>query len=159
APRIKPCHAAVIGAGLAGSACAAQLKLRGFEVEVIERRGAAASEASGNPGGLLMPSFSLDWNLPTRLTTAAFLHTLRGLQAAPGPGWFASGVLQLARDDARLERLARIIDRYRLPEELVRIVTGEEAAERAGRGVAAAGWWLPSAGWADSAQLCRQRLA
>jgi tRNA 5-methylaminomethyl-2-thiouridine biosynthesis bifunctional protein len=155
---IDPHHAVVIGAGLAGSACAAHLASRGFEVEVIERHAAAASEASGNPAGLVMPAFSLDWNLPTRLTVAAFLHAVRVLPIASTRAWNATGVLQLARDDVHLVRQQQIVERYRLPQELISLVDREQGAERIGQRVAGPGWWLACAGWADPAQLCRDLL-
>ena len=157
--RRPPASAIVIGAGLAGSACATQLTARGVDIEVIERHASPATEASGNPAGLLMPAFSLDWNLPTRLTVCAFLYALRRLPPLLGRGWFQTGVLQLARDDAHLMRHQRIIERYRLPPALVQIVDADEASILAGQRVAGPGWWLPSAGWADPAQVCRADLA
>ncbi|HAC69599.1 MAG TPA: hypothetical protein DCP19_17625, partial [Pseudomonas sp.] len=49
-PRCQgPRTAIVIGAGLAGCATAASLARRGWQVRVIERHGAPAQEASGNP--------------------------------------------------------------------------------------------------------------
>ena len=154
-----PASAIVIGAGLAGSACATQLTARGVDVEVIERNVRPATEASGNPAGLLMPAFSLDWNLPTRLTVCAFLYARGRLLPLLGRGWFQTGVLQLARDEAHFIRHQRIIERYRLPRELVQIVDADEASILAGQRVAGPGWWLPSAGWADPAQVCRADLA
>jgi tRNA 5-methylaminomethyl-2-thiouridine biosynthesis bifunctional protein len=154
-----PRSAVIIGAGLAGSACAASLHARGVEVEVIERHSHAAAEASGNPAGLVMPAFSLDWNLPTRLTVCAFLHALRGLQPLQGEGWFNTGVLQLARDDEHLERHQRIVERYALPHELVQLVSEEEGAALIGTRVAGPGWWLPSAGWANPVRVCESALA
>ena len=49
APVQGPRHAVVIGAGLAGSATAASLAARGWQVSVLERHDAPAQEASGNP--------------------------------------------------------------------------------------------------------------
>jgi tRNA 5-methylaminomethyl-2-thiouridine biosynthesis bifunctional protein len=156
--RIDPHHAIVIGAGLAGSACAASLAARGFDVEVVERHAAAAGEASGNPAGLVMPAFSLDWNLPTRLTIPAFLHAVRVLSSVSARAWFATGVLQLARDGVHLARQQQIIERYRLPQSLIRIVDEEEGAQLIGQRVAGPGWWLACSGWADPAQVCRDLL-
>jgi tRNA 5-methylaminomethyl-2-thiouridine biosynthesis bifunctional protein len=157
--RISPSRVIVIGAGLAGSACAARLAAGGFDVQVIERHAAPAAEASGNPAGLVMPAFSLDWNLPTRLTVSAFLHARRRLTPFARAAWFPTGVLQLARDDAHLARHERIIERYCLSAELLHIVSAQEGSALVGQRVANAGWWLPGAGWAAPAQICRNDLA
>jgi tRNA 5-methylaminomethyl-2-thiouridine biosynthesis bifunctional protein len=156
---LAPAKTLIVGAGLAGSACAAQLAVRGFDVEVIERNATPASEASGNPAGLVMPAFSLDWNLPTRLTVAAFSYALRRLTPLAGRGWFPTGVLQLARDDAHFVRHEKIIERFNLPRELVRIASAEEGSALVGQRVAGAGWWLPNAGWAAPVDVCRNDLA
>ena len=43
-------------------------------------------------------------------------------------------------------------------DELVQIVDADEASILVGQRVAGPGWWLPSAGWADPAQVCRADL-
>ena len=155
-------RAIVIGAGLAGTCCAAQLGSRGWSVELLERRSGPAQEASGNHAGLLMPAFSLDWNPLTRLTVPAFFYALRWLECLrrmTPQVWTQSGVLQLARDQAHLERQRSIKDAFALPDEIVHIVDREEGGALCGTQVAAAGWWLRSAGWADPAAVCRANLA
>jgi len=160
APRAQ---AAVIGAGLAGTCCAAQLAARGWEVELIERHSRPAQEASGNPAGLLMPAFSMDWNPATRLTVPAFLYAVQWLQrlapVADAPIWEQSGVLQLARDPAHLERQRRIVETFALPDHLVRLASLKEGSAICGAPVGGPGWWLRSAGWADPAAVCLANLA
>jgi tRNA 5-methylaminomethyl-2-thiouridine biosynthesis bifunctional protein len=156
-------EALVIGAGLAGTTCAAQLASRGWQVQIVERLGAPAQEASGNPAGLVMPAFSLDWNPATRLTVPAFAYAVQWLDAltrrAEAPIWRQSGVLQLARDNERLDRQRRIVEAFALPDDLVRLVSTEEGAALCGRTVAGPGWWLRSSGWADPGAVCRANLA
>jgi tRNA 5-methylaminomethyl-2-thiouridine biosynthesis bifunctional protein len=156
-------EALVVGAGLAGTSCAAQLASRGWQVHVVERLSAPAQEASGNPAGVLMPAFSVDWNPATRLTVSSFVYAVQWLNAlAPrenAPVWRQSGVLQLARDQAHLERQLRIMEAFTLPEDLVQLATMEEGATLCGLPVAGAGWWLRTAGWADPAVVCRANLA
>jgi tRNA 5-methylaminomethyl-2-thiouridine biosynthesis bifunctional protein len=158
-----PENAIVIGAGLAGTACAARLAERGWTVDLIERHGAPAQEASGNAAGVLMPAFSADWNPPTRLTAQSCLYALRSLDAlschAHGAVWEPSGVLQLARDDAHFERQCRIVETFALSDETAQLVDPEQAAAIAGAAVAGPGWWLPMAGWADPASVCHAHLA
>jgi tRNA 5-methylaminomethyl-2-thiouridine biosynthesis bifunctional protein len=156
-PRARTTRAVVIGAGLAGSACAAALASRGVDVQVIEQHGAPAQEASGNPAGLVMPAFSQDWNPATRLTVAALLHARRELSPLAAQAWFDTGVLQLARDASHEKRHANIIERFALPPEVIRMASAEEGSALVGSRVAANGWWL-AGGWADPAAICRYAL-
>jgi tRNA 5-methylaminomethyl-2-thiouridine biosynthesis bifunctional protein len=156
-------NAVVIGAGLAGTACAARLAERGWSVDLVERHGTVAQEASGNAAGLLMPAFSADWNPPTRLTAPACLYALRAIeslaQRGPDSGWQRSGVLQLARDQAHFERLRRIVETFALADEMAQLVDRKQGAAIAGVDVAGAGWWLPMAGWAHPGSVCRAHLS
>jgi tRNA 5-methylaminomethyl-2-thiouridine biosynthesis bifunctional protein len=156
-------EAVVIGAGLAGTSCAAQLATRGWHIDLIERHDTPAREASGNAAGVLMPAFSLDWNPPTRLTVQSCIYALRWLtglsRAGYAPAWEQNGVLQLARDAGHFERQRRIIETFALPDEVARLVSREQGSGLAGVAVAGPGWWLPAAGWADPASVCHANLA
>ena len=70
---------AVIGAGLAGAACARVLATRGFQVSLFERQQQAASAASGNPIGILHPLVSADHNLASQWVEVGVATTLRWL--------------------------------------------------------------------------------
>jgi tRNA 5-methylaminomethyl-2-thiouridine biosynthesis bifunctional protein len=156
-------EAVVIGAGLAGTSCAAQLATRGWHVDLIERHEAPAQEASGNASGVLMPAFSLDWNPPTHLTVQSCTNALRWLtelsRAGHAPAWKQTGVLQLARDAAHFERQRRISATFALADEVARPVSCEQGSDLAGVPVAGPGWWMPAAGWADPVSVCRANLA
>jgi len=52
---------AVIGAGVAGVACAHELALAGHEVTVFERRASVAEEASFAPAGVAAPGLAAPW--------------------------------------------------------------------------------------------------
>lgn len=80
---VTPGHVAVIGAGLAGAACARALARDGFGVTVFESLGDAAQGASGNPIGILHVLKSRDHNLASQwvdLGTAMTLRWLKELQ-------------------------------------------------------------------------------
>jgi tRNA 5-methylaminomethyl-2-thiouridine biosynthesis bifunctional protein len=161
-PASRDQRAIVIGAGLAGTACANRLAARGWQVSVIERHASPARETSGVPAGLVRPVFSLDWNLHSRFTTAAYLYALRHERALADAGhasFNAGGVLQICRDAEHFEKQQRMVDQWRLPADLVQIVSEQEAAERAGYPVAGPGWWLPGATWAKPANMCRSNFA
>lgn len=67
-------HAVVIGAGLAGSAVAASLQRRGWQVRLLDTHGPAAG-ASGLPVGLLGPHVSPDDGLLSRWSRAGLRMT------------------------------------------------------------------------------------
>src|SRR4051812_33812435 len=56
----SPGRAAVIGAGIAGASVTHALRRRGWNVTLIDRHGAIAEEASGNPVGVIMPRVTAD---------------------------------------------------------------------------------------------------
>lgn len=155
-------RAIVIGAGLAGTSCAQRLTERGWSVELIERHQAPAQEASGNPAGLVRPVFSLDWNMHSRFTSAAFLYASRHQSAleklGSGPTHGEGGVLQLARDANHFDKQQRIVEQFALPADLVKVVQPREAAELAGVPVAGPACWFPRACWANPASMCRSNL-
>ena len=96
-------RALVIGAGLAGSAAAASLARRGWQVQVLDRGAVPATGASALPAGLLAPHASPDDNLLSRLSRAGVRMTLQ--QAAEhlraGRDWQHSGVFERRAADAR----------------------------------------------------------
>lgn len=85
----------VIGAGLAGAACAASLSRRGWHVTVLDSQGPATG-ASGLPVGLMAPHVSPDDSPHSRLTRAGVRATLHQAQQLlqQGRDWAATGVLQ-----------------------------------------------------------------
>lgn len=73
-------HVAVIGAGLAGAACARALARDGFDVTVLESGNAPAQGASGNPIGILHVMKSRDYNLASQWVDAGTAMTLQWLK-------------------------------------------------------------------------------
>lgn len=155
-------RAVVIGAGLAGSACAQRLAERGWAVEVVERRAAPAQEASGTPAGLVRPVFSLDWNTHSRFTSASFLYAVRHHAALAQAGGSliqgTGGVLQLARDDVHFGKLQKILDQFALPPEFAQLMESPRATALAGAQVAGPGCWFPEATWMKPESICRANL-
>lgn len=84
----------VIGAGLAGSACAASLARRGWRVTVLDARTPAAG-ASGLPAGVFAPHVSPDDSVLSRLSRAGVRTTLQTLaDMQRGVQWDHTGVLE-----------------------------------------------------------------
>ncbi len=97
-----PGSCAIVGAGLAGAAVAAQLALRGWRVTVLDAAERPAAGASGLPVGVLAPHVSPDDALLSRLTRAGLRATWRQLEdlLEHGVDWCASGVLERRAADA-----------------------------------------------------------
>lgn len=153
--RANPGRALVLGAGLAGAACAQALALRGWQVEVLDARGIAGG-ASALPAGLahLRPSHADD--RLARLTRAA-LGWLRA--ALPGP--LASelfedrGVLMSGESPRRAALAAQAPD---WPPDWLRELDAGQAADLAGTLAGPHAWWTAGGAVAAGA-LCRAWLS
>ena len=98
----SPQRCIVIGAGLAGAACAASLARRGWQVTVLDAHESAAGGASALPVGMLAPHTSPDDSLLSRLSRNGLRATWQVAKShlLADVDWQASGVLQ-RRFDAR----------------------------------------------------------
>lgn len=156
--------AAIIGAGIAGSALARALCRRGWQVTLIERHPAPAMGASGNPAGVVRPQLALDDSFNGRLSRQAFLHTVKLISShashlTPHASHVFDGVLQLARDETNTAHMQAMLEAHRYPPEFARWVTQEEAGELAGVRVAAPGIHFPAGGWLSGPRACAALLA
>ncbi|MDD1508271.1 bifunctional tRNA (5-methylaminomethyl-2-thiouridine)(34)-methyltransferase MnmD/FAD-dependent 5-carboxymethylaminomethyl-2-thiouridine(34) oxidoreductase MnmC [Pseudomonas sp. CNPSo 3701] len=150
-------RALVIGAGLAGCATAASLAKRGWQVTVLERHGAAAQEASGNPQGVLYLKLSAHGTALSRLIVDGFGYTRRLLERLhKGQDWDDCGVLQLAFDEREAQRQAKLAAAF--PSTLLRCLDRQQAELQAGIGLATGGLFYPDAGWVHPPALCTQLL-
>ena len=153
-------HAAVIGAGLAGSWAAHALASRGWSVDLIEHHPEPAQEASGNAVGAVRPALNLADNDNARLARAAFLRATRVLERNPewSGAYRRTGVLHLATTAQQAERMTAILAAHAFPAQYVHWVDIDAAARLAGHRVAGPGWWIPDGGWARPHALCRALL-
>jgi tRNA 5-methylaminomethyl-2-thiouridine biosynthesis bifunctional protein len=156
-------RAIVIGAGLAGTACAERLAARGWNVQLLDRHGTTAEEASGNPSGVLRPILNRANTANARLSHTAFLYAVRHLDLlarnADTPAWSGTGVLQLGPQPRDADRLGAIIAEQHLPDDFVCAVSADEARELAGTPTSAGGAWFQHGAWVNMPFLCRSNLA
>ncbi len=160
--------AIIIGAGIAGSACAERLAARGWEVTLLERHAAAAGEGSGNPLALATPLVNFADEANARLSRAAFLYALgwyanlKGMNPSaigPLPSDAPRGVLRIAREARDAERFAQLLERLAYPPELAAFAGVVEGTRLAGRTVSRAGMWFPSGMTLAPADACASALA
>lgn len=116
--RMKPgARIAVIGAGVAGASLARALKGAGFNPSVYDAFG-AASGASGNPAGLVMPRLDLGDTPAGRFHAQAYIHTLQLIEQLQRTGeriFNPCGVLHHAGNDKERERQLKLLEQYALP--------------------------------------------
>ncbi|RYY87031.1 MAG: FAD-dependent oxidoreductase, partial [Comamonadaceae bacterium] len=151
---VEPTDCVVVGAGLAGSAVAASLALRGWRVQVLDAGDTPAAGASSLPAGLLAPHQSPDDNLLSRLSRSGVRTTLQACERllAQGRDWAPTGVLEQRGDDRR-----PVPDVHSLA-----AWTREADADQmraAGLPADASAWWHATAGWVKPAALVQAWLA
>ena len=154
-------RAVVIGGGLAGTAVADSMAQRGWQVVLIERRDALASETSGNPQGVLYARLSAHATALGRLVQAGYQHTLRLLRErlpCDAVQWSDCPVLQLAFDEQETRRHAALLA-LGPPEDLLRPASADEASTLAGVALARGGLVFPRGGWVHPPALCRALAA
>lgn len=154
--------AIIIGAGLAGTAAAASLSNRGWNVALLEKHPVPAKQASGNLSAVISPMLSKDDGVAARLSRASFFSLLSELQryndSIKPAKWSSCGLLQMARDDKEEHQQEEMLSRGLYPPEYVRFLKQEDASHLLGWPVPAGGLYFPRGGWMNPLSLCHARL-
>ena len=124
-------QALIVGAGLAGAACAWALTQQGIACTVMDSRPGPAQASSGNPVGLYHGTLNPDDGTHARFNRAAALETERVLQQLPGLPVLQRGLLrlELARTPAQMRTL---IAHLGLPASYVQVLDAAGAAALSG---------------------------
>jgi tRNA 5-methylaminomethyl-2-thiouridine biosynthesis bifunctional protein len=138
--------AIIIGGGLAGTSAAASLAKRGWKVTLIERNVNIASEASGNPAGIISPMISHKNDLIGEFYLAGFNYTTTHYK------YNKCGVLEIGKQDKDVANLV-------VPQEMVRVLSQNDASEICGAQLKDGGLFIEAAGWVSPAEICRSNLA
>lgn len=147
-------HAAIIGAGLAGTQAAAALARRGWRTTIVDRRAAPGAEASAVPRAAMAPRLTAAPSLDGRFYAAAWRFALNALAAAREQiGHACGGSLQLAAPD-ETERLAAVAVSGTLPPQFVSYLTATEASEIAGMKISRGGLFFPQGGSIPPHDIC-----
>ncbi len=138
-------HALIIGAGLAGAACAWALAQQGIRSTVIDTRPGPAQASSGNPGGLFHGTLNPDDGMHARFNRAAALATERALRELPALPWLQRGLLRLEqqRDPAQMRAL---LARLNLPADYVQALDQQAAQAMSGLDLPSPAWFYPGGG-------------
>ena len=137
--------ALIIGAGLAGAACAWALAQHGIQSTLIDAHSGPAQASSGNPGGLFHGTLNPDDGLHARFNRAAALETQRVLRSLPPLLWHQHGLLRLEteRSEAQMQAL---IGQLGLPADYVQALSAVAAAQLSGLDLQLPAWLYPGGG-------------
>lgn len=146
--------AAIIGGGLAGTACAFALQQRGIRPVIYERGERLAGGASGNALGLYNPRFSALRGAESDFYTAAFFQCLRTFPLLGGCAWRPDGGLHLITSEEKRKRFYALHTHWAWPGEELCLLDAAAASDVAGIGVDVAGLYLPRSGSVAPRGLC-----
>lgn len=145
----SPRNIAIIGAGLAGTACAHVLALRGYAPVVFDTAGGIASGASGNPYGIFNPRLSATRSVEADFYMSAYAQIVRSI-----PPCEISGTLHLINDDDKLKRFSSCQKAWGWQEEQMRLVDALEASDLAGVPLSHSALYLGDSAQVSPYDLC-----
>jgi tRNA 5-methylaminomethyl-2-thiouridine biosynthesis bifunctional protein len=152
---------AIIGAGLAGCAAAHILKRYELDCIVYEAAPDIASNASGNPVGLVNPRFYAERNAESEYFARGFHRAVEEFDALAleenNPiGWQKCGALHLMNDEKKQKRFPQTFKNWGWSEKKMRLVNHEEASEIAGIKIGYDALYLPDSGYLNPKLLCER---
>lgn len=145
---------AIIGAGLAGTACAYALNQAGVETVIYEAGDKLAPGASGNEIGLYNPRLSALRSPESEYYSAAFDRALRIFPALSDVEWNPCGSLHLITDAQRGKKFEQAVQSWGWSPEDMRLVDMAQASEIAGVEMQYGALYLPRAGVVSPRKLC-----
>ncbi len=153
--RNLPHRIAIIGGGLAGTACAYVLKERGLEPVLFEASDSLAAGASGNRIGMLNPRLYAQRSAEADFYASSYELAGRVLRGFPDSVEFnPCGSLHLIDSDEKKKRFTAMVEAEIWSSEHMRLVDADEAARIAGVPIAQEALYLPDSGAAYPAALC-----
>ena len=141
-------RAVIVGAGLAGAACALALSRQGVACTVVDALGGPAQASSGNPSGLFHGTVNPDDGPHARFNRAAALAT-QALRAELGVP-HQRGLLRL---ETRLP-----VDAMQGVAGYVEPLSASDASARAGTSLNGPAWFYPGGGAVDPGAYVRAML-
>lgn len=145
---------AVIGGGLAGTACAYVLKQQGIEPVIYEASDTLASGASGNKIGLYNPRMAAGRSPENDFYNAAFAQVAGMFPLLKDIGFKKCGALHLCRNETLLKKYTAVMEKGGWHEDHMRFVNADEAAMIADISVSYDALFLPDSGYVSPESLC-----
>ncbi len=146
---------AIIGGGLAGTACAYTLKQYGFEPVIYEASDQLGHGASGNSVGLYNPRFSkLRDDLSNFFAPAYAQFVTTAKEAGGAVDYTPCGALHLMNTPEKTERFMSMVNHWQWHEDHLRVVDTKEASDIAGIPIEYEALYLPDSGYLSPKKLC-----
>ena len=146
---------AIIGGGLAGTACAYTLRQYGFSPVLFESASSLAAGASGNSLGLYNPRFSKLRDDLSNFFAPAYAQFIRmAKQTENKIDYRPCGTLHLFNDHDKTERYKSMAHHWGWHDDHVKILSPEQSNETAGIRVNQEGLFLPDSGSVSPQKLC-----
>lgn len=154
-------HVCVIGGGLAGCSTAWALANSGWQVLLLEKEHAVATQGSGNPQGILHCNLSTVEGLSNQFNLHAWLHALRfytALSAVADFDWHNCGMLQVAVTERLRRRYRQIAASGLYAEQVLQLLDAAAASVLAGIKLDQPALHFPGSGWLSPPRLCAAYL-
>ncbi|HRC26361.1 MAG TPA: FAD-dependent 5-carboxymethylaminomethyl-2-thiouridine(34) oxidoreductase MnmC [Alphaproteobacteria bacterium] len=149
---------AIIGGGLAGTACAYVLAQAGLTPVIFDASDRLAAGASGNPFGIFNPRLSAEINPESLFYAQAFDlagRTFEAMARTHNIGLSRHGSLHLATDSGLRKRYEKAVDSGLYEAAGGRYLRAADGADRAGIALSHDALWLPGSGAVKPAEICR----
>ena len=150
-------HAVIIGGGIAACQMAWHLCQKDWQVTLIERHEKIATEASGNPVGVILPKMTSQKSMGEYFYTQCFDYTLSQLNTLKQQGkfvdWQQSGALQLAHNTRELKRWDALNKRV-FSSSFLQLLNNAKTSQQAGINLPYKSIYFPQAGWIKPESLC-----
>lgn len=146
---------AIIGGGLAGTACAYILKQAGVRPVIYEAGASLAAGASGNEIGLYNPRISAEHSPQTDYYIQAFERALKTFEDLSDIDFNPCGALHLINDEKKQVRYAKTVQSWPWPQEDLRIVPAGEASQIAGVALEENALYIRRSGFVSPRKLCQ----
>lgn len=145
---------AIIGGGLAGTACAHVLARSGAEPVIYEAGPVLAGGASGNDLGLYNPRLAAERTPESEFYISAFAQAHATFKSLDGVDWTPCGALHLITDEKREKRYMQMVENWGWGKAHMRILSAAEASAAAGVTLAHDALYLPESGAVSPRKLC-----
>lgn len=145
---------AILGGGLAGTACAWALKQAGHEPVIYEAGAALAAGASGNEIGLYNPRFGAEMTPQSAYYAAAFREALQIFSHFEGIDFNPCGALHLINDEKKQIRFSKMIESWTNAGLEMEMLRAKEASHVAGVEISKDALYLPQSGYVSPKKLC-----
>ncbi|MCB9975717.1 MAG: FAD-dependent 5-carboxymethylaminomethyl-2-thiouridine(34) oxidoreductase MnmC [Rhodospirillales bacterium] len=145
---------AILGGGLAGTACAYIFKKHGLEPVIYEAGASLGPGASGNRVGLYNPRFTAEKGPEEEFFSGAFFAALEVFERLEGIAWNPCGALHLVNDEKKAKRFPQTVQNWGWGADAMRMVKAAEASEIAGITIEYDALYLSGSGTVSPRLLC-----